>query len=166
MTRVYLGLGSNEGDRIGHLRAGISALVRAEGVHVIGVSGAYHSEPLGVTEQPDFLNAVVEVETSKSPHELLHLAQEIEKERGRRRVLRWGPRTLDVDILLFGQDVLDEPDLTIPHPRLTERRFVVEPLFELAPEATLPDGRTVGELKDALGEDQVVWRESDVVMGP
>src|SRR5450756_1622650 len=116
--RAYLGLGSNLGDRLGHLRAGVSSLSGARGVDVVAVSSVYRTEPVGGPEQPEFLNAVVAVSTTLAPRELLALTRRIEGERDRMRKERWGPRTLDVDILLYGDITLHEADLEIPHPGL------------------------------------------------
>jgi 2-amino-4-hydroxy-6-hydroxymethyldihydropteridine diphosphokinase len=115
-----------------------------------------------MTDQPDFLNAVVAIETTLDPYELLSFLHEIEIARGRQRITRWGPRTLDLDILLFADVAQDGPDLTLPHPRLTERRFVLEPLLEIAPEAKLPDGTPLRSVLDALGDEQATWRTDDL----
>ncbi|MFH1151037.1 MAG: 2-amino-4-hydroxy-6-hydroxymethyldihydropteridine diphosphokinase [Actinomycetota bacterium] len=162
MTRAYLGLGSNEGDRMENLRQGVMALKEADGVVVVGVSSVYESEPVGMCDQPDFLNAVVAVETTLDPRELLDLAFEVERRQGRQRLLRWGPRTLDVDLLVVGDVVSDDPALTLPHPRLEERRFVLEPLIEVEPELVLPDGTPAGALLERLGPDQAVWKAGEL----
>ncbi len=162
MTRAYLGLGSNEGDRLENLRQGVMALKGADDVVVVGVSSVYESEPVGMCDQTDFLNVVVAVETTLGARELLDLAFEIERERGRRRLVRWGPRTLDVDLLVVGDVVSDDPALPLPHPRLKERRFVLEPLVQIEPELLLPDGTPVGGLLEALGSGQVVWNAGEL----
>ncbi len=163
MSRAYVGLGSNMGDRLGYLRAGLTALMgAAPEVIVVGKSGAYESEPVGMTDQPDFCNAVVAVETTLGPYELLKMLQRIETENGRQRITRWGPRTLDLDLLLFGDTEQDDPELTIPHPRLVKRRFVLEPLLEIEPEAKLPDGTRLASVLDGLNEDQPTWRLGDL----
>lgn len=162
MSRAYIGMGSNMGDRAEHIRAGLTMLMGAiPDVVVIGKSSLYESQPVGMTDQPDFLNAVVEVETTLSPQELLQLVHEIEVENGRKRITRWGPRTLDMDILMFGDLEMDDADLTIPHARLRERRFVLEPLLEIAPEARLPDGTPLKALLDSLCDDQPTWRSGE-----
>jgi 2-amino-4-hydroxy-6-hydroxymethyldihydropteridine diphosphokinase len=150
--RAYLGIGSNMGDRLGHLQAGVSSLAGEQGVEVVAVSGVYRTEPVGGPEQPEFLNAAVAISTTLSPHELLGLAQRIEGEQDRTREERWGPRTLDVDILLFGDITLHEADLEIPHPRLVERRFALEPLLEVDPRAALPDGTPLADLLEGLAD--------------
>ena len=162
MSRAYIGLGSNMGDRFEYLLAGVAALFKADDVFIVGKSGVYESEPVGMTDQPDFLNAVVAVETTLSPRELLALASKIEFEQGRQRITRWGPRTLDVDILLYDDLEIDDPKLVIPHQRLTERRFVLEPLLEVEPDVMLPGGIPVRKVLDELGDDQAVWRSGDL----
>lgn len=128
--RAFLGLGSNLGDREATLRTAVSAL----GDEVVAVSSIYETEPLGGPEQGPFLNLVVELDTVLEPRGLLELAHRLEADAGRERVERWGPRTLDVDVLWIASGPVDEPDLRIPHPRMWERRFVLAPLAELAPE--------------------------------
>jgi 2-amino-4-hydroxy-6-hydroxymethyldihydropteridine diphosphokinase len=156
---AYLGLGSNVGDREGHLRAAVAAL-RAQGLEVEAISSTYETEPVGeVLDQPDFLNAVVRVRTTLGPEELLDLCKAIEVERG--RVLggrRHGPRPLDIDLLLVGDLELRSERLTLPHPQVTERRFVLEPLLELDPELTLPDGTSLAERRASLTDGQRVVR--------
>ena len=126
--RAYLGLGSNVGDRWGHLRAAVAALP-----DVVAVSPVYETEAVGGPPgQGPYLNLVVALETDRSPRELLDLAQGLEAAAGRVRKERWGPRTLDVDVLLVGSLCVDEADLVVPHPRLWERRFVLAPLADLA----------------------------------
>jgi 2-amino-4-hydroxy-6-hydroxymethyldihydropteridine diphosphokinase len=132
--RAYLGIGSNLGDRVSHLQGAVDALAAADGVAVVAVSPVYETVPVGGPPQPDYLNAVVALDTPLSARELLDLAQRIEAAADRVRTVRWGPRTLDVDVLLVGDEQIDEPDLVVPHPRMTERAFVVVPLADLAPE--------------------------------
>jgi len=156
---AYLGLGSNVGDREAHLRAAVAAL-REHGVQVEAVSSLYETEPVGeVLDQPDFLNAVVRVRTGMEPEELLDLCKAIEVAQG--RMLdgqRHGPRPLDVDLLLVGDLELQSDRLTLPHPQVTERRFVLEPLLELDPRLALPDGTSLAERLDSLEEAQRVER--------
>jgi 2-amino-4-hydroxy-6-hydroxymethyldihydropteridine diphosphokinase len=148
---AYIGLGSNLGDRDGTLRA---ALERLGELGPLRVSSFRETEPVGVTDQPLFLNAAAELETDLGARELLERLFEIERELGRERSAetRWGPRTIDLDLLLYGEETIDEPGLTVPHPRLAERRFALEPLDELAPDLALPDGRRIRELLDAQVE--------------
>jgi len=131
MTRAAIGLGSNEGDAAAHVRHGLARL--AEVGTLVARSALYHSPPWGVTEQPPFVNAAAVVETALPPRALLAALQRIEREAGRVPTYRWGPRVLDLDILTYGDEQLDEPDLTIPHARLSERAFALVPLAEIDP---------------------------------
>ena len=144
--RAALGLGSNQGDRLVTLQDAVDALGAVDGVTVVAVSGVYETDPVGGPEQPDYLNAVAVVETVLSPRELLDVAQHLETAAGRVRTVRWGPRTLDVDVLAVGDLVVDEPGLQVPHPRAAERAFVLVPWAEADPGAVLPDGGPVAEL--------------------
>lgn len=128
---AYIGIGSNIGDKKANCRRAIELLKQAG--TVTAVSSLYYTEPVGYREQEDFINAVAAVETEQSPEALLEACQAIEQEMGRTRTLRWGPRIIDLDILLFGNAVVDEPDLVIPHPLMASRRFVLAPLAEIAP---------------------------------
>ncbi len=151
MTVVYLGLGSNLGDRRAYLRQAV-ALLR-EHLAVTGVSSLYETAPVGVTGQPPFLNAVVACETDAPPAQVLAWCQSAEAALGRERTVRWGPRTIDIDVLLCGNQQVDTPALIIPHPRLTERAFALVPLAELAPDVGIAGtGRTVGEAAAAVGD--------------
>jgi len=165
MIRAYLSFGSNLGDRVGHLKAGISSLRGEEEVEVVAVSSVYRSEPVGGPEQPEYLNAVVAINTTLGPRELLALAQRIEGEQGRLRKERWGPRTLDVDILLYGDVTVDETGLEIPHPRLVERRFALEPLLEVEPGARLPDGTHLVDFLGRLADDKWVRPDPGLKIG-
>jgi 2-amino-4-hydroxy-6-hydroxymethyldihydropteridine diphosphokinase len=146
LTTVYLSLGSNLGDREANLRQARERFNASE-LHLLRESSIYETEPRDVPDQPWFLNQVVEVETSLLARELLQRLQSIESEMGRRRTAPKGPRLIDLDILLAGNAVVNTPDLEIPHPRLAERRFVLEPLAELSPELRHPrTGQTVREM--------------------
>jgi 2-amino-4-hydroxy-6-hydroxymethyldihydropteridine diphosphokinase len=151
----YLGLGSNVGDREQHLRAAVR-LLREHGVKVEAVSSLYETEPVGeILDQPDFLNAVVRIATELEPEELLDLCKAIELEQGRMfGAPRHGPRPLDLDLLLLGDVELHGERLSLPHPELTSRRFVLAPLLELDPELALPDGTRLADALGALGEGQ------------
>ena len=148
MTRAYVGLGANLGDRERTLRAAADALAAEEGIEVVSISTLRETEPVGVGEQPRFLNGAAELETTLTARELLDRLLTVEQRFGRVRIPgEHGPRTLDLDLLLYGDEVLDEPGLTVPHPRLHERRFVLEPLAELAPGLVVP-GR--GDMESLL----------------
>lgn len=134
MTRAYLALGSNLGERIAHLQGAVDALARVPGVTVVAVSRVYATEPVGGPPQGEYLNAVVAVDTDLDPYALLEVAHRLEADAGRVRAERFGPRTLDVDVLLYGDVRLDDPALTIPHPRMRERAFVLAPLRDVAPD--------------------------------
>ncbi|MFZ0477970.1 MAG: 2-amino-4-hydroxy-6-hydroxymethyldihydropteridine diphosphokinase [Terriglobales bacterium] len=154
---VYLSLGSNLADRAGNLREAIHRLKEAETVRA--VSSFYETEPVEVPDQPWFLNCVVTIETGKTPHELLKNVLSIEEAMGRVRTRAKGPRKIDIDIVLFGDRIVDEPGLQVPHPAMYERRFVLEPLSEIAPEARHPIlGKTSSELLAALASGEIVRR--------
>jgi len=157
----YLGLGSNVGDRESHLRAAVE-LLREHGVEVEAVSSTYETEPVGeVLDQADFLNAAIRIRTELEPEVLLDLCKEIEVARGRQLdARRHGPRPLDVDLLLLGDIELSTDRLTLPHPEVTSRRFVLAPLLELDPELTLPDGTRLADALAALGPGQRADRQS------
>jgi 2-amino-4-hydroxy-6-hydroxymethyldihydropteridine diphosphokinase len=153
----YLGLGSNVGDRAEHLRGALS-LLGEHGVTVEGVSSAYETEPVGeILDQPDFLNAAARVATGLEPLQLLDACKAIEAEHGRMfGGPRHGPRPLDVDVLLLGDVELEHERLTLPHPEVTSRRFVLVPLLELDPELALPDGTRLQAALDGLGSEGAV----------
>lgn len=157
MKTVYLSLGSNIGDRASHLRQAIRQL-NAAGIHVLRVSPAYETEPVDYKDQRWFLNLVVEAETDLFPRQLLARTCRIERALGRVRAAPKGPRTIDIDILLYGQARMRTTELEIPHPRMAERRFVLAPLADLAPDLRHPgSGRSVRELLEKL-EGQSVRR--------
>jgi 2-amino-4-hydroxy-6-hydroxymethyldihydropteridine diphosphokinase len=136
VTRAYLGLGSNLGDRAAHLQFGLDGLAARAG-RVVAISPVYETQPVGGPAQPDYLNAVVAIETERSPRELLGIAKALETEAGREApdpAKRWGPRPLDIDILMVGNERVDEPDLVVPHPRIHQRAFVLAPLADVAPD--------------------------------
>jgi 2-amino-4-hydroxy-6-hydroxymethyldihydropteridine diphosphokinase len=153
MSRAYLGIGSNLGDRLGYLQLALDVLAAVPGVAITAVSPVYETAPVGGPVQGAFLNAVVEVETSLEPFGLLRGAQAAERRARRVRDEHWGPRTLDVDILLYDDVRLDDPDLVIPHPRMGERAFVLAPLHDLDPSLLeIPAGgwQGVRRVSDAL----------------
>ncbi len=146
MKTVYLSLGSNLGDRAANLAAAVKAL-GSPGLTILRTSSIYETEPRDILDQPWFLNQVLEAQTALFPRQLLARTQKVERELGRKRGVAKGPRVIDVDIVLFGDSVVHTPDLEIPHPHMTERRFVLEPLAELAPDLRHPQiRRTIREL--------------------
>ena len=145
--RAFLGLGSNLGDRVAHLRAAVASLP-----DLVATSSVYETAPVGgPAEQGPYLNLVAELHTARTPRQLLEVCRALERDAGRVREVRWGPRTLDVDVLLVEGIDVDEPDLQVPHPRMAERRFVLAPLADLAPDLVTP-----AQLASADGEVRVV----------
>jgi len=154
-TRAAIGLGSNLGDRARHIAEAIGAL--SELGDLVAASALYETAPVGGPEQGPYLNAVAVLDTNLSARELLEACLRIEQVHGRERRERWGPRTLDLDVVLYGSDIVDEPGLTVPHPEIANRRFVLEPLTQAWPDAVLPDGTAVSSLLPAVA-DQAVHR--------
>jgi 2-amino-4-hydroxy-6-hydroxymethyldihydropteridine diphosphokinase len=154
VTRAYVGLGANLGEREQTLRRAIDLLAAEPEIELVAVSSFRETEPVGYLDQPAFLNGACAVETELGPRELLERLLAVERELGRERGAgpRWGPRTIDLDLLLYGDATVDEPGLTVPHPRLTERSFVLEPLLELDSGLHLPDGRGLRSLLRAAVE--------------
>ena len=154
MTTAYIGIGSNVGDRQAFCRRAVDALSSSPGVHVTATSSLYETSPLGGPPQRSFINMVVRVETDLNARGLLKACQAIEKVLGREPSdIRWGPRVLDLDILLYGEEKIVEPDLEIPHPRLSTRRFALVPLLEIDPEIADPrEGRFADSLPEAEGD--------------
>ena len=150
MTTAFVGLGANLGAREETLRLAVELLGAADDVDVLAVSKLRETEPVGVVDQPAFLNGAVAIETAPAPRDLLDLLLEIERSLGRVREERWGPRTIDLDLLVYGAEVVDEPGLRVPHPRLHERRFALEPLAELQPDLDVPGWGEVSTLLSAL----------------
>lgn len=156
MARAFLGLGSNLGDRVGFLRAAVATLP-----DLVATSPVYETAPVGgPDDQGAYLNLVAQLETSFHPRELLEVCRALEREAGRVREVRWGPRTLDVDVLWVEGHEVDEPDLEVPHPRLRERRFVLAPLGDLAPDLVTPE-----DIASAAGEVWVVGDLADLEGG-
>jgi len=154
---VYLSLGSNLGDRQVQLQDALAKLAAVG--RVVATSSFYETEPVEFTQQPWFLNCAIALETNKTPEQLMAAILRIEEEMGRRRVQKKGPRSIDIDILLFDDTIVDSKELTIPHPAMHQRRFVLEPLAEIAPELLHPVlKKTIGELLDSLPPGQVVKR--------
>lgn len=155
-ARAWLGLGANLGDRQANLAAALARLEQEPGIRVLRRSRWYESEPIGVTDQPWFLNGVVEIETTLPPRALLEALKRIEWELGRRPTRRWGERVIDLDILLYDDQRLETPDLVLPHPRLWQRLFVLAPLAELHPALRAPDGRLIEEVAAELSRTTTV----------
>lgn len=138
METVYLGIGTNLGDRRANIQQALQLLDEVDGINVLQHSSIYETEPVGYLDQPFFFNLVCQLRTKLTPQQLLHQLQRIEQTLKRVRTVRWGPRTIDLDILLFGTRIVDQPNLTIPHPRMLQRSFVMIPLAELAPDLIIP----------------------------
>lgn len=153
MTNTFIGLGANLGDPIRTLHSAVQALRVLPSTSLVAVSSAWQSAPLGPPGQPDYVNAVAHLHTDLTPHGLLAALQAIEQAHGRERGIRWGARTLDLDLLMFGDDVITTQDLVVPHPELTRRNFVVVPLLELAPNLVLPDGSALAGLATAANHE-------------
>ena len=147
MPRAYVGLGANLGDREATIRRAVELLAGEDGIEVLSVSRLRETDPVGLEEQPRFLNGAAVLETTVGPRALLQTLLRVERELGRvRDGVRFGPRTIDLDLLLYGEEVVDEPGLTVPHPRLHERRFALEPLEELDPRLELPGWGPVSDV--------------------
>ena len=156
---AYIGIGSNLGDRRAYLESGLEELTAVPGVEFESVSSAYETAPQGYTDQPSFLNAVFSVHTSLSAHELLLTMQEIENRRHRHRHRHWGPRTLDLDLLLYGDHRIETENLVLPHPRIAERCFVLAPLCEITPDLRHPcSGQLFAENLQAIAGTQQFYR--------
>lgn len=159
MTRAAIALGSNLGDRLGHLDAANDALAALGAV--VAMSPVYETVPVGGPDQDAFLNAVTVLDTDLTARVLLERLLEIEHSRGRERAERWGPRTLDLDLLLYGNEVIQEPGLTVPHPRMTQRRFVLDPLLDAWPDAALPDGKALQLFQPDVADQDVEQFDAD-----
>ena len=165
MTNIaYLSLGTNIGDREGHLKEALQLLEGRPDIRLAAVSSIYETDPVGFTDQPPFFNIVVKAMTSASPEELLTVCMKIENELGRKRDIRWGPRTIDLDILLYNHDNIKSDSLIIPHPRMHERAFVLIPLAEIDASIELPDERLSLEqyIRNVQGKEGVkLWKPAD-----
>ena len=167
MNRVYLGLGSNMGNREENLQKAIETFHADTNVVITEVSSVYETSPVGKTRQPDFLNAVIQGQTMLSPPALLKYIKSIEVEMGREKTERWGPRVIDIDILLYGDVSMVTDELTIPHAAMKERAFVLIPLAEIAPRLVFPDGTFVCEHLENLSQgDRVILREDISLTDP
>ncbi|QTD40274.1 2-amino-4-hydroxy-6-hydroxymethyldihydropteridine diphosphokinase [Sporosarcina sp. Te-1] len=161
MNTAYISIGSNIGDRLHQLMDAVRSLQGNDGITVVNLSSVYETIPVGYTEQSDFLNLVVMVETTLSAQDLLSVCQKIENEQGRVRTIRWGPRTVDLDILLYNNDNIESENLLVPHPRMRERAFVLIPLLELAPLIEHPvTGLPFAAAPAVLDSGVVRWMEA------
>jgi len=157
IANAYVGLGSNLNDRESHIHQALTRLGRRDRIRLVTTSSLYETEPVGIVDQPLFLNAAVHLSTELEPAELLEVLQEVERRMGRQRTIRWGPRIIDLDLLLYDDLIIDGTRLVVPHPELTRRAFVLVPLAEIAPQAVEPrSGRRVDELLRALSSIQGV----------
>jgi 2-amino-4-hydroxy-6-hydroxymethyldihydropteridine diphosphokinase len=163
-TIAFLGLGSNLGDRLTNLQGAVDLLQAEPGLRVAASSRVWETVPVGGPPQPDYLNAVISVETDLSARDLLDASHRVEARLGRVRKERWGARSIDIDLLLFDEETIDEADLVVPHPRLRERAFVVLPLLELAADAVLPDGTPLQDLR--IDTDGVAPSASPLAVRP
>lgn len=160
---VFIGLGSNMGQKEENIQRALELLGKGGQISVAGVAPLYRTGPVGYLDQDWFLNTVAELETGLSPHDLLKLLMDIENLMGRERTIRWGPRVIDLDILLYSDKAVNTPELEIPHPRLTERAFVMVPLADLCPDLVLPGGRRAADLAADLAKSQNVERYSPAI---
>lgn len=163
MPSVYIGFGSNIGDRLVHIQDAIRALSETEGITLQKISSVYQTEPVGYETQAQFLNGVAAIQTDLSPLSLLHILKDIETAVGRRHRIRWGPREIDLDILLYGDMCLQTEKLIIPHPEMHRRRFVLAPLAEIAPNLVHPVFQeTVQSLLEHLEDDKSVSESGSI----
>jgi 2-amino-4-hydroxy-6-hydroxymethyldihydropteridine diphosphokinase len=146
MVISYLSLGSNLGNKITNLKRAVTSINKHPQIKLLAQSSVYETKPVGYQKQPDFLNLVIKVETTLSPQQLWQVVETIEKKIGRKPTVRWGPRLIDIDILLYNDLILTQPDLEIPHPELEKRAFVLIPLQEIAPSLRLPSGNNLASL--------------------
>lgn len=162
MNEAFISIGSNIGERNTYLKQAVQALNERTDTTVEKVSSIYETAPVGYVDQADFLNIVISIQTMLSAQDLLGVCQEIEQELGRERTIRWGPRTVDLDILLYNQDNIETEDLIVPHPRMAERAFVLIPLLEIAPNAMHPVSKKAYVEEEAVRDDSVqVWSENE-----
>ena len=154
---AFIGIGSNVGDKIGNCKRAIAEITKHEGNRLIAQSSLYKTEPIGYTQQDWFINCVIEIETSLTPYELLHVLEDIELSMGRKRSFTWGPRNIDLDILFFNQETIQCEGLTVPHPELEKRAFVLVPLCEIAGDYIHPLlKKSISQLVADLGNEQKV----------
>lgn len=158
MTLAFIALGSNQASPLEQVAQALDALATLAHSRVVATSSFYRTKPLGPQDQPDYLNAAVALETTLTPEELLTHTQRIELEQGRvRKDERWGPRTLDLDIMLFGTQILNTPQLTVPHYDMKNRAFMLVPLLEIAPDSVFPDGQSVAAVLETLSRSGITY---------
>lgn len=153
MVDAYIGLGSNLADPLSQLAGALARLAALPRTHLVAQSPFYASRPVGPQDQPDFVNGAVHLQTELAPLELLDALQSIEQAHQRERIQRWGPRTLDLDLLIYGTQTINNDRLTVPHVELVHRDFVLQPLLDLTPELQLPDGRRVADLRQQCADN-------------
>lgn len=156
MSVAYIGLGSNVGDRLGNIKKSIELLGSSPDVTVEKTASFYETKPVGYLNQPDFINTVVKITTKLTPHQLLKVTKSIEEALLRKRTVKWGPRVIDLDILIFDDIVMDEPHLRLPHPEIKNRAFVLVPLAEIAGSLKQTDGKTIAEILAKLSDKKGV----------
>jgi 2-amino-4-hydroxy-6-hydroxymethyldihydropteridine diphosphokinase len=161
VIRCYIGLGSNQGDSGAIIEEALEQINASEGIEITGVAPLYRTAPQGYLEQDDFINTVAEINTTLSPLALLSALQQIETDLGRVRTVRWGPRTVDLDLLLYGDDTINLPQLQVPHPRMHQRAFVMVPLADLNRELQLAGERVADTAKRLAGEQRIDMLESE-----
>lgn len=161
---IILGLGSNIGDKEANILTAIKFLSDNKDIIIDKVSALYRTEPVGVKDQPEFLNAVISIKTALSPHELLKACLSTEQKMGRVRIKRWGPRNVDIDILMYNDVVLDSQDLNLPHPRLCERNFVLIPLADITGKLPVCNGMTANELMAVNKDESKVFFIKEIIM--
>ena len=167
MHLAYIGFGSNIGDRLSYIRSAITALSEIEGITLQKISSLYETAPVGNEAQDDFLNGVVSIRTHHSPHTLLYTLKQIETNIGREHRIRWGPREIDMDILIYGDLCVETQNLTVPHPEMHLRRFVLVPLAEIAPDLVHPVfNKTIQTLLAHLEGDRSVVKAEDLSFNP
>lgn len=154
--KAYISLGSNMGDKRANIEKALALLQKIRGIQLLRVAPLYRTAPVGYKNQDWFINTVAEIETTLSPRDLLAACLDIENRLGRVRTVRWGPRVIDLDLLLYGEKVIHEPDLTVPHPRMHERAFVMIPFADLASDLVVPGRGRVGELLAGLNREGCV----------
>lgn len=166
MIRCFIGLGSNLNEPQRQVQQACKALATIPGSHLDTISPWYRSKAIGPGQQPDYINGVAQLTSSLTPVELLHALQFIENQQQRTREQRWGPRTLDLDILVYGDQVINTPELTVPHPRMQERNFVLYPLADIAPQWLFPDGTSLRSLLDYCPSDGLIPADTIITESP